>query len=438
MIYLELLAIILLTLLNGLLAMSELAIVSSRKSRLEHLARHGNKGARSALQLLEKPTRFLSTIQIGITLIGIVAGAFSGATLGQRLGGWLDTFPVIAPYGSVLGIGITVLCITYLSVIVGELVPKQIAFAQPEKIASLIARPMQGLSLIFTPAVWLLHVSTEGIVRVLGLSSNRQTSITEEEVKSLITEGTETGIFKRQEKEMIDGVLRLADRPIRLVMTPRSEIVWIDAKADRQSVLDIVESNRFSRLLVCDGILDKPIGVVNTKDLLPQAIRCTEIKLTELLSPLLYLPDQTSILSLLNQFKNEKVHIAAVVDEYGGTEGLVTLTDVIEAIAGDLPEQGEENEPQIVQRADGSWLVDGMLPTDELEMITGINIGKDLMTVAGFVLEQLRQIPKVGDSFNFGELRFEIVDMDRNRIDKILIQNTRQQGTLNFDRSPAG
>jgi putative hemolysin len=219
-------------------------------------------------------------------------------------------------------------------------------------------------------------------------------------------------------------------------MTPRSEIVWIDAKADRQSVLDIVESNRFSRLLVCDGTLDKPIGVVNTKDLLPQAMHCTEIKLTELLSPLLYLPDQTSILSLLNQFKNEKVHIAAVVDEYGGTEGLVTLTDVIEAIAGDLPEQGEENEPQIVQRADGSWLVDGMLPTDELEMITGISIGKDLMTVAGFVLEQLRQIPKVGDSFNFGELRFEIVDMDRNRIDKILIQNTRKPGTLNFDRSP--
>jgi len=422
MIYLEIFAIILLTLLNGLLAMSELAIVSSRKSRLENLANQGSKGARAALQLIGDPSRFLSTVQIGITLIGIIAGAFSGATLGIRLGIWLDTYPLISPYGNVLGIGITVVCITYLSVIIGELVPKRIAFAQPEQIASIVARPMQGLSVLFSPAVWLLYVSTEGILRVLGLSADRETIVTEAEVKSLITEGIKTGVFIQQEKEMIDGVLRLADRPVRIIMTPRSKIIWADSKADRNTILNIVESNHLSRLFICDGTLDQPVGVVNTKDLLPEAMRCTDIKLADLITPLLYIPDRTPILTLLNRFKKEKVHIAAVIDEYGITKGLVTLTDVIEGITGDLPEQGENIEPRIVKITDGSWLVDGMLPTDELETVTGINTGKNVKMLAGFLLEYLGHIPEVGESFDYGNVRFEVVDMDGNRIDKVLIQ----------------
>jgi len=228
MVYFEIIVIIFLTMLNGLLAMSELAIVSSRKSRLEQMIKNGDNGARSALQLLGNPSRFLSTVQIGITLIGLSAGAFSGATIGHRLGLWLDSFPVISPYGDILGIGITVIVITYLSVIIGELVPKRIAFAQPERIAAFIARPMQVLSLIFTPAVWLLHVSTEGVLRVFHMSANRETSITEDEVKSLITEGTRAGVFAPQEKEMIDGVLRLADRQLRAIMTPHSRIIWLN------------------------------------------------------------------------------------------------------------------------------------------------------------------------------------------------------------------
>lgn len=423
MVYFEIIIIIFLTMLNGLLAMSELAVVSSRKSRLEQMIKNGDKGARSALRLLENPSRFLSTVQIGITLIGLSAGAFSGATIGHRLGLWLDSFPVISPYGDILGIGVTVIVITYLSVIIGELVPKRIAFAQPERIAAAIARPMQVLSLIFTPAVWLLHVSTEGVLRIFHMSANRDTSITEDEVKSLITEGTRAGVFAPQEKEMIDGVLRLADRPVRAIMTPHSKIIWLDSQSDRDTILETLETNRFSRVLVCDGTLDKPIGVVNAKDLLPKAMTCADINLTDLITPLLYVPENTSILILLNQFKKEKVHVAAVIDEYGMTKGLVTLTDVIEAVAGDLPELGEDMTPEITQRDDGSWLIDGMLPTDELESVTGISVGKSMKILAGFVMEQLGHIPAAGESFIYGSYRFEVVDMDGNRIDKVLIQN---------------
>jgi len=422
MVYLEIIIIVLLIMFNGLLAMSELAVVSSRKSRLEQMIKDGNKGAHSALQLLENPSRFLSTVQIGITLIGLIAGAFSGVTLGHRLGIWLDTFPLISSYGEAIGIGITVVCITYLSVIMGELVPKRIAFAQPERIAASIAKPMQVLSLIFTPAVWLLHISTERVLRIFHMSANRATSITEDEVKSLITEGTRAGVFAPQEKEMIDGVLRLADRPVRAIMSPYSKIIWLDSQSDRDTILKTLETNRFSRILVCDGTLDKPIGVITAKDLLPKALTCADIKLTDLITPLLYVPENISILILLNQFKKEKVHVAAVIDEYGMTKGLITLTDVIEAVAGDLPELGEDMTPEITQRTDGSWLIDGMLPTDELESVTGISVGKSLKILAGFVMEQLGHIPKVGENFIYKNYRFEVMDMDGNRIDKVLIQ----------------
>jgi len=425
MVYFEALAVVLLTLMNGLLAMSELAVVSSRRSRLEHLANEGSHGAREALDLLDNPSRFLSTVQIGITLIGIIAGAFSGATLGQRLGSWLNTFPVISPYGDAVGISITVISITYLSLIVGELVPKRIALNQPERIASFVSRPMQGLSLFATPAVWALHVSTELVLRIFGFSGTRETTITEEEVKSLIAEGTQAGVFVPQEKEMIEGVLRLADRPVWIIMTPRTKIVWIDVKSDRNTILNMVESNRFSRLLVCDETVDRPVGVFHTKDLLPEALRSIDVPLTTLMTPLLCVPEHTPVLKLINQFKKEKVHIAVVVDEYGSTEGLVTLTDVIKAIAGELPEQGEDDKPRIVQRDDGSWLVDGALPTDEVETITGISLGKDVKMMAGFVLDHMRRIPEVGESFNYNNVRFEVVDMDGNRIDKVLIEIDR-------------
>jgi len=420
--YLEILAIVLLTLLNGVLAMSELAVVSSRRSRLEMLANQGNHGARAALRLIDAPSHFLSTVQIGITLVGIVAGAISGATLGRRLGSWLDSFPAIAPYGSAAGIAVTVVGITYLSLIVGELVPKRVALAQPERIASLVAGPMRWLSLAAAPAVWVLHVSTESVLRALGLSGVREATVTEDEVKSLIAEGTRAGVFVPQEREMIEGVLRLADRPVRVIMTPRSEIVWVDAASDRDAILEMVESHRFSRLLVCDGTVDHPVGVVHAKDLLPESLRRGEVSLAAVMVPPLFVPDGTPVLRLLNQFKMEKLHIADVVDEYGAVEGLVTLTDVIEAIAGDLPERGEESEARIVRRDDGSWLVDGTLPTDEVAAVTGLDFGKDVRMLACFVLDHLGRIPKAGVSFRYGNARIEVLDMDGNRIDMVLIE----------------
>jgi putative hemolysin len=428
MLFLEIPVVVFLILINGLLAMSELALVSSRKSRLEHLANQGSRGARAALRLIDEPSRFLSTVQIGITSVGIIAGAFSGATLGQRLGAWLNTFPSISPYGNSLGIGITVVGITYLSLIIGELVPKRIALTQPERVATLVAGPMRGLSWAAAPAVWVLHLSTEGVLGLLGLRGTPETTVTEEEIKSLIAEGTQAGIFVPQEQAMIEGVLRLADRSVRVIMTPRARIVWLDVNADRNAIVEMVQAHRFSRLLVCDGSVDHPVGFIHTKHLLPEALRCEDIPLSDLVIPLLCVPDRTTVLKLLNRFKKERVHLAVVVDEYGATEGLVTLTDVIEAIAGDLPERGEDHGPQIVRRDDGSWLADGTTPTDEVEAATGIDMGKDVGMLAGFVLHHLGKIPKAGESFLYGNARFEVVDMDANRIDKVLIEVAEPKG----------
>jgi len=422
MLHFELLVVVVLTVSNGVLAMSELAVVSSRRSRLEQMASQGSRGARLALRLIDDPSRFLSTVQIGITLVGVVAGAFSGATLGQRLGTWLDTFSSIQPHGHEVGISVTLVGITYLSLIVGELVPKRIALTHPERIASLVAGPMHTLSWLAAPAVWVLQSSTENMVRLLGLKGPREAAVTEDEVKSLIAEGTQAGVFVREEQEMIEGVLRLADRSVRLIMTPRTRIVWVDVKSDRDTVIETVRAHRFSRLLVCDQTVDRPVGFVHTKNLLPEALGCAEVTLATLITPVSYVPDRTTVLNLLNRFKKDKVHLAVVVDEYGTTAGLVTLTDVIEAIAGDLPETGEETGPQLVQRDDGSWLADGTVPTDVVEAVTGIDMGEEVEMLAGFVLERLARIPQAGASFTFGGARFEVVDMDANRIDKLLIQ----------------
>lgn len=425
MLALELAAVLALTLVNGLLAMSELAVVSSRKVRLEQMAGQGSRGARAALKLIDDPSRFLSTVQIGITLVGVLAGAFSGATLGLRLGTWLDRFAWIAPNGTAVGAAVTVVAITYLSLVVGELVPKRIALSRPERIAALIARPMRALSLVAAPAVWLLQASTEGVLKLLGLSTVRETAVTEDEVKSLIAEGTEAGVFMPQEQEMIEGVLRLADRPVRLIMTPRAKIAWVDVSADAGSVLDQARAHRFSRLIVCEGAVDRPVGFIHIRDLLPGA---EATSLAACTSPLLYVPDRSTVLNLLNRFKKEKAHLAVVVDEYGTLEGLVTLTDVIEAIAGDLPERGEEPGPGIVQRDDGSWLADGTLPTDEVEAATGIDMGGEVEMLAAFVLDHLGRIPTAGARFEHGGARFEVVDMDGNRVDKVLIQRADMSG----------
>lgn len=418
---LEILAVLLLVLANGFLAMSEMAIVSSRKSRLSPLVSQGRRGARTALNLLADRGRFLPTVQIGITFVGIVSGALSGATLGQRLGAWLDTIPAVSPYGGRLGVGITVVGITYLSLIMGELVPKRIALARPERIACAVSGTMRVLSLAAAPAIWILHASTEAALRLFRIPASRETAVTEEEVKFLIAEGTRAGVFVPQEQEMIKGVLRMADRPVRVVMTPRARIAWIDIHAGREAVLDLLEQHAFSRLLVCDGSVDHPVGSVHCRELLPQALRGRGLDLAALMTPLRFVPAHTTVLNLLDLFRREKTHLAIVVDEYGATDGLVTLTDVLESIAGDLPEQGDSPGPRITRRVDGSWLVDGAVPVDEVEAATGIGMGEGVNTLAGFVLQHLGRLPDPGTVIEHDNARFEVVDMDGRRIDKVLI-----------------
>ncbi len=426
MLYVELILVGLMIVVNGLLSMSELAVVSSRNSRLSYMAGRGNRGARVALRLVADPSRFRSTVQVGITLVGVLAGAFGGATTADKLGDWLDQFPTLAPHGDAIGIGTVVLCITYLSIVFGELVPKRVALSDPERVASIVAPPMRMLSRSMAPVVWLLKTSTEGVLRLLGLSQAREATITEDEVKSLIAEGTRAGIFVPQEREMIEGVLRLADRSVRVIMTPRPDVVWLDVNADADAIARIIAEHRFSRLLVCEGSIDRAVGSVHTKNLLEASLKAKALDLKSLMTPVLSVPQQTPVLKLLDLTRRERLHMAVVVDRHRTTQGIVTLTDVLESIAGEFPEPGEEYEVPIAVREDGSLLVDGGLPLDELEdrlRLPGLRDETRFDTVAGFILQQLGHVPEPGEAFVYRNARFEVVDRDGRRVDKVLIRS---------------
>ncbi|HSK41194.1 MAG TPA: hemolysin family protein [Arenibaculum sp.] len=424
MIVVQILVIVLLTVLNGIFAMSELALVSSRRARLEQMAASGSGGARAALRLMADPGRFLSTVQIGITLIGVVAGAYGGATLGIRLGAWLETLPGLAGRGQSLGFGLVIVSITYLSLIVGELVPKRIALKAPERTAAVIARPMLLLSRLTAPLVWLLGTSTDLLLRVLGLQGEREAAVTEDEVRSLITEGTRAGIFVPEEKAMIEGVLRLADRPVRSIMTPRHEVVWLDVEDSADQILAEVRGAGHTRFPVCRGQLDEVIGMVHVRELLDAVIERGTVDLGKIAVTCLVVHDGTPVLKLLDLMKTSGQHLAVAVDEYGGFEGVATLTDILETIAGDLPEPGETLERQAARRGDGSWLVDGAMPVDEFEDVSGLRGLRDqggFHTMAGYVLHQLGRVPAAGDAFERDGTRYEVVDMDGRRIDKLLV-----------------
>ena len=420
----EALVVLALIVLNGVLAMSELAIVSSRKSRLEAMAESGSRGARIALRLIEDPSSFLSTVQIGITLVGIFAGAFGGATLAAPLGTLLDGIAWIAPNGEAIAFVVVVVVITYLSLVVGELVPKRIALADPERTAALVAPPMRILSRVAAPAVWLLRHSTDGVLRLLGLGGAREETITEDEVKALIAEGTRAGVFAPQEREMIDGVLRLADRSVRAVMTPRPDVVWIDVAASRDDLIRLVELHRHRRVLVCDGSIDRAIGCIDMADVLATVLRGGDISIRAIMQKPLVISESLGVLRLIDMFRREGMHYAVVVDEYGTTEGIVTAMDILEGIAGALPERGEEDDPRIDTRPDGTLLVDGMMPIDVFEASVGlrdISGDGDFETVAGLVLQHLGRIPVVGDKVDVAGMTIEVVDMDGRRIDKLLV-----------------
>jgi putative hemolysin len=424
MLALEIAIVAFLTLVNGVLAMSEMAIVSSRRVRLQALAQQGSAGAKTAIRLLDDPSRFLSTVQIGITLVGIFAGAYGGATLAAPLGAVLDRIPAIAPNGDRVAIAVVVAVITYGSLVVGELVPKRLALANPERVATVVAGPMAALSQIAGPLVWLLRVSVDAILRLLGTKARRAQIVTEDEVRSLIAEGTRAGIFAPQERAMIDGVLRLADRSVRAVMTPRSEIVWIDIHADIAAFLEKIGTRRFTRLVVCDGGIDHPVGIVDLRELTIAAFCGEAFDLAKAKKPALFISEQVSVLRLLDFFRRESAHFAVIVDEYGATEGIVTVTAVLEAIAGDLPELGQDDVSPVVERDDGSLLVDGMMAIDDFAARIGVDTlrrGGDYETVAGFVVDQLGHIPRVGEKLDRPDMTVEIADMDGRRVDKLLV-----------------
>ena len=427
------LILVALILVNGLFAMAELSLFSSRATRLRQLAQEGSRGARAALRLLDQPTRFLSTVQFYITLIGVLAGVYSGARFAAPLAGWLSRFEALAPVAQYLdttAYGIVVVGVTYLSLVIGELVPKRWALGNPEAIAARLAPLMEALALFSKPFVWILQGSTELVSRLLGLTTTTNRAVSEEEIRSMIAEATHTGIFHVAEHQMIEGVLRLPDRTVRSIMIPRGDVIWLDASDSRESVWNAVRTSGHSRYPVCRGQLDELIGVVMTGDLAEWLGNREAGELAARVHAPLIVHESTRILRLLELFRESKVHFAVIVDEHGSIEGIVTPSDILTAIAGELPEAAREEPAEAVARDDSSWLVDGGMSIDDVErLLKGGNMrsGDDYTTLAGFVLAQLGHLPTTGESFRWRGLRFEVVDMDGRRIDKLLIQRLGPQ-----------
>ncbi|MDZ8028593.1 MAG: hemolysin family protein [Nostoc sp. SerVER01] len=422
----EILIILVLIIANGVFSMSEMAIVSARKVRLQQLANQGDAKARVALKLAESPNNFLSTIQVGISLIGILTGAFGGATIANRLAVYVRLVPALAPYSEPLSFGIVVLIITYLSLIIGELVPKRLALNNPEGIAAFVAIPMRALSAIASPMVHLLSASTDMVLRLLGVTQSTEPQVTEEEIKILIEQGTEAGTFEEAEQDMVERVFRLGDRPVSYLMTPRPDIVWLDlddsAEENRQKMVD----SAYSRYPVCQGGLDNVLGVIPVTDLLARSFRGEQLDLTVGLRQPVFVPESTRGLKVLELFKQTVTHMALVVDEYGVIQGLVTLNDIMSEIVGDVPSTDGQDEPQAVQREDGSWLLDGMLPVEEFLELFGMEEWESeergsYQTLGGFVITHLGRIPAAADHFEWEGMRIEVMDMDGNRVDKVLV-----------------
>jgi putative hemolysin len=421
-VWLELAIVVGLILLNGFFAMAELAIVSSRRIRLQQMAEAGDKGAGRALALAESPGRFLSGVQVGITLIGILSGAYGGSTLGARLGSVLNEYPFFAPRGEEVAFILVVIAITALSVVVGELVPKRIALLQPERIAAVVAGPLQLLVLIARPLVWLLETSTALLLRLLRIPETKTDSVTEEEVRIAIAEGTEAGVIDEVEEKMIHGVLALADSSVASVMVPRPDVYWIDLADKQETIEREIADCPYSRIVVArDGDLGRPLGVVQKKDLVGDLISGRGIRVEERLIQPAFVPETMPVLRLLETFKISPVHIAFIVDEYGDFLGIATLNDVLEGIAGDLGDEHEQPSENVVRRPDGSWLVDGRAPASDLiEKLKLRDSEGEFHTAAGFALERLAHIPVECETFEIPGWRVEILDMDGKRIDKLL------------------
>lgn len=420
------LVVFLLIVLNGVLSMAEMAIVSARKPRLQQMAEDGNANARVALSLADAPGDFLSTIQIGITLIGILTGAFSGATLSMPVADLLARVPALEPFAEPLAVGLMVLLTTYLSLVVGELVPKRIALNDAERISSRVAGPMLRLSQLGRPLVWLLDKSSLGLLRLMGVRPSDEPPVTEEEVRVLIEQGTQSGVFEPIEEEIMDQLFRLSDRTVSGIMTPRTDMVWFAVDDSDEVVREKVLAHGHSRYPVARDDLDDMIGVVMVKDMLARRIAGEPIDLEALAQPPLYVPESMPALHVIERLRETRSHLALVIDEYGGMEGLVTFTDIMRAILGDLPDNKGQNESPVVEREDGTWLVDGMYAVDEFKDTFAIKELPDegdasYQTLGGMIMTMLGRVPVAGSIVQWGGYRLEVMDMDGRRVDKVLV-----------------
>jgi putative hemolysin len=421
---LELTLVFALILVNAFFAMSELAIVSARRARLQHLSDQGSRGARIALALSDDPNRFLSTVQIGITLVGILAGTFSGATLAGRLAAWAEERGAPGSWAEPAAVTLVVLVVTYLSLVVGELVPKRVAMVHADAIAVRVAPVINLLSIATRPAVHLLRGSTQLLLRVLRVREDSRSPVTDDEVRALLAEGVEQGSIEPAERTMVEEVLQLADRPVRTVMTQRRDVVWLDVDATREEVLARLREHGHSRVPVCSGSLDEPLGYVRIRELATALADRGEFGLQPLVREPLMVGESLGALELMRTFRRSRPHIAFVLDEYGTFLGLVTPADLLETIAGELREGAAGEPPRVFRRDDGSWLVDGQIELQELErelQTGGLSGDSAFTTLAGLILERLGRMPDTGDVLQVGRWHIEVVDLDRHRIDKVLM-----------------
>jgi len=409
-----------LLILNGVLAMAETALLSVRKTRLQNESNKGDARAEAVLKLTANPNQFLSVIQIGITSIDLLIGALTGATLGIWVNAQLDKFPVLAPYSGVVGLLIGVLPVTYLSLVIGELVPKRLALRDPEEVSSVVAAPMVFFSKLFSPIVRLLSFSTEFILKIMGVKVSDERPVTEEEIQLLINQGTEAGVFEESEQDMVEGVFGLGDQRIYSLMTPRTDIIYLDINDTVEEIRTKIAESEFSRFPVRQDSLDTILGIVKARDLLVRSLGNEEIRLKDLLKPAFFIPETMFASRALEIFKEKGTELLLVIDEFGGLQGMLTINDVLEEIVGQI----EMEEPQATQRQDGSWLLDGMLEVDEFKEIFKLKIlphEDEYETLSGFVMVSLGRVPQSADQFEWNGLRFEVIDMDGRRVDKVLV-----------------
>ena len=411
---------------NAILIMAETALLSTRKARLQNAANKGNERARAALEITENPNEFLAVTQIGITTIDMLLGALTGATIGVWIDAQLNRYPSLEPYSAMIGLLVGVLPITYLSLVVGDLVPKRLAMRNPEGVSSAFARPMLFLTRLFSPLVRFLSFSTESVLRVMGVKVTEDPPVTEEEIQILIDQGTQAGVFEEAEHDMVEGVFSLGEQRVYSLMTPRTEIVWLDIEDSIEQIRTKIAEHDISRFPVRQDTLDVILGIVKARDLLLASLSGGEIRLKQLLKPAFFIPETTSAARALEIFKEKGTEMLLVIDEFGGLQGLLTVNDIIEEIVGEI----ELEEPQATQRQDGSWLLDGMLEVDEFKEIFNLSTlphEDEYETLSGFVMLSLGRVPQTADQFEWHELRFEVIDMDGRRVDKVLVTTLPQK-----------